>query len=146
MKVKHPLAGEGDGVPSSAVDVNGENVPVDDDGTFDVGGHGAWVSRFADAHDVDREDILVDDSTTDQGDEDSETSAFEEVDPPFDPGEYTVDELDAHLKEIADDLGEKEAAALYEAEEDGKDRDTALDTIVSHVTDAIERHLDSQED
>jgi len=45
---------------------------------------------------------------------------------PFDPSDYTVDELrDALAEGYTDD----ELDALYQAEDDGKDRETALDAI-----------------
>lgn len=49
MRVEHPRAGDGPGVPPAAVDVNGEHVPVADDGTFAVDDE-AWLQRFAASH------------------------------------------------------------------------------------------------
>jgi hypothetical protein len=60
MKIKHPRAGDGPGVPPARVDVNGESRVVDDDGTFEADGE-AWLRRFAARHDVDPGDILVED-------------------------------------------------------------------------------------
>ncbi|WP_435075289.1 hypothetical protein [Halorubrum sp. HHNYT27] len=47
--------------------------------------------------------------------------------PPFDPGEYTIDELTAALADAEYDAAALDA--LYDAEADGKDRTGALDVI-----------------
>jgi len=63
MRVRHPYAGEGDGVPPAAVDVHGDAVLVED-GVFEVHDQ-AWVETFAASHGVDVETILVDDQDAD---------------------------------------------------------------------------------
>ena len=50
-----------------------------------------------------------------------------EGDAPFDPSEYTVDELEEELED--GDYSEEELAALAEAERDGEGRDSALDLL-----------------
>ena len=49
------------------------------------------------------------------------------TEPPFDPGEYTVDELESRLND--NDYSEEEMAALTEAEKDGENRDGALELL-----------------
>lgn len=49
------------------------------------------------------------------------------TEPPFDPSEYTVDEIEAELAE--GEFSSAELDALAEAEADGKDRETALEAI-----------------
>ena len=48
--------------------------------------------------------------------------------PPFDPSEYTVSEIEERLEE--GDFDEPELLALDSAEAEDKDRETALDAIV----------------
>lgn len=73
MRLEHPLAGDGDGVAPSAVDVNGESVAVGDDGTFEA--PQAWAARFAAAYDVEVEEIAVGDERPATQDQDHEASA-----------------------------------------------------------------------
>ncbi|WP_135830642.1 hypothetical protein [Halorussus halobius] len=51
--------------------------------------------------------------------------------PPFDPSEYTVDDLESELD--SEDYGGSELHALAAAEEDGKNRETALEAIKAHI-------------
>lgn len=61
MRVRHPAAGDSDGVPPTQVDVAGAKRPVDDDGVVtappDVARRlaAAWADRF----DVDADDLLA---------------------------------------------------------------------------------------
>lgn len=60
VRVAHPRAVSDAGRPPAAVSVRGESVPVDDDGTFDVPDDAdAWLDRFADAHGVDPDTLVV---------------------------------------------------------------------------------------
>lgn len=65
---------------------------------------------------------VVDDAATDaeDGDEDG-------VDAPFDPAEFTIEELEEKVAET--DLSDEEREALIEAEEAGENRDGALDVL-----------------
>jgi len=58
-------------------------------------------------------------------------SADETGEPPVDPGAFTIDELQAHLKE-ADDYTAADYDALYAAESAGEDRSGATDAINAH--------------
>lgn len=49
------------------------------------------------------------------------------VDPPVDPGDYTIDELEDYLEN--EPLSESELEALEQAERDGEDRKGALEAI-----------------
>lgn len=51
----------------------------------------------------------------------------EAVEPPFDPGEFTNDELEEELSDR--DLSDAELDALYDAEEEGDNRNGALNAI-----------------
>jgi len=53
----------------------------------------------------------------------------EDVEPPFDPGEATIDELEAQLEDVPEDVSDAELDALHQAEKDGKERDGALNAI-----------------
>jgi len=120
MKVDHPLAGDGDGVAPSNVDVDGDTVAVDEDGVFEVPEERAgWLHRFAEAYD-ETPDALVRE----------EDGPPDEAEAPFDPCDLTVDELTSALED--DDLDSDDLDALAAAEADGKDRDTALDAIDAH--------------
>jgi hypothetical protein len=55
----------------------------------------------------------------------------EVVDPPIDPGDYTIDELQEEL--AGTDYSDAELAALHSAEQDGKDRTGAKDAIDDHL-------------
>ncbi|WP_435175643.1 hypothetical protein [Halorussus sp. AFM4] len=113
MQVEHPLAGDGDGVPPGKVDVNGEAISVDEEGVFELpDDQSGWLQRFADAYDVDPETLIPSDDA---------------VEPPFDPSEFNVDELEERLEGA--DLTVDELDALADAEADGKNRETALDAI-----------------
>lgn len=60
MRVEHPRAGDGPGTPPAAVDVNGEAVPVDEDGTFAVPDDAhSWLDRFAATYDTSAADLAV---------------------------------------------------------------------------------------
>lgn len=52
---------------------------------------------------------------------------FEQVDPPIDPSDYTIDELETYLEN--EPLSDEELEALEQAERDGEDRSGALDAI-----------------
>lgn len=61
MYVRHPRALEGD-PPQIAVDVNGSHVDLDADGIFEIPDDARpWLERFAAAHGVDAEDLVVED-------------------------------------------------------------------------------------
>ena len=76
---------------------------------------------------------VVDAGDADVATEDESTSGESEegVGPPFDPAEHTVDELESKLED--GDYGGSELHALAAAEEDGKNRETALDAIKVHT-------------
>jgi hypothetical protein len=79
MRVEHPLAGDGTGVPPATVDVNGDTVPVDDD-TFEVpDGARGWLQQFAGAYDVDPDDIVYKEDGSPDGDEDADTNTEAET-------------------------------------------------------------------
>ncbi|WP_256394112.1 hypothetical protein [Natronoarchaeum rubrum] len=60
MRVEHPRAGDGPGTPPAAVGVNGEAVPVDEDGTFAVPDDAhSWLGRFAAAYDASVDDLVA---------------------------------------------------------------------------------------
>lgn len=135
MHLKHPLAGDGDGVAPAMVDIDGDSVPVADDGTFEVPeDREAWSRRFATAHDTDPEDLLVekDDDGSDESNEDDGESLS------FDPSEHTVDEVEEHVENIDGDDLAAELKALREAEVDGKDRSGAKKAIDSRLDDVEE--------
>lgn len=88
---------------------HGETVDVDED----------TASRLAENYNYERV----------EGDE-SEDGESEDVEPPFDPTEYTVDELDSRLAD--NDYTDDELAALRDAEESGEGRTSALDVIGEH--------------
>lgn len=73
------------------------------------------------------ETAAEDSETQDESAEDTDT---EPADAPFDPGEYTIAELDGELDDR--DLSDEELDALAEAERNGDDREGALDTIDDH--------------
>ncbi|WP_135806206.1 hypothetical protein [Halorussus marinus] len=113
-----------------------------DGGHYRVGGVGFDPG---DTKDVDGElaDYLRDhedfDVVEDAADEVGETSDLGdgavEVEPPFDPSDQTVDELSERVEDIDDvDLLD----ALYHAEDTGKSRTTALETISSRYYDELE--------
>lgn len=53
MRVVHPRALEDVGTVPASVDVRGESVPVDEDGTFSVPDDATgWLQTFADRYDV----------------------------------------------------------------------------------------------
>lgn len=81
---------------------------------------------------ADEEDAA--DETDAEGDDRSESYAAidgDQPDPPFDPGEFTIEELRERLDDDPPDQGE--ALALYSAEADGKDRVGAKDAIDAHL-------------
>lgn len=55
----------------------------------------------------------------------------EDVEPPFDPSEKTVDELQDALEQ--NEYSDAELEALAEAEADGKNRETALEAIEAEL-------------
>jgi len=59
MRVTHPVALSDDGHVDSTVYVNGDAVPVDDDGTFEVDDE-HWLESFADRYGYDVADLRVD--------------------------------------------------------------------------------------
>jgi hypothetical protein len=61
------------------------------------------------------------------GTADADAASADAVEPPIDPGDYTVDELEATLDEESFSDGELEALAAAEAA--GENRETALETI-----------------
>lgn len=61
----------------------------------------------------------------DGGDTEAEPAAT-----PFDPGGYTIDDLESELSD--GDYSDDELDALADAERNGQDREGALDTIDSH--------------
>ena len=138
MQVKHPQAGDGDGVPPAKVDVNGEKVPVDEDGTFEVDSE-SWLQRFANGYDTDLDDLLVDEDDS-SNDEDTEANEASDSDDglSFDPGDHKVDEVEAHVEQIDGSDIVAELEAIRAAEADGKDRSTALDAIDSRLDDVEE--------
>ncbi|WP_435065884.1 hypothetical protein [Halobaculum sp. EA56] len=111
--VEHPRAGDGPGVPPAVVDVNGEHRTVDEDGRFEVDDE-AWLRGFADRHGVDSSELVHE--------EDGPPNA----NAPFDPSEFTVDEL----RDEVDDVDDPDALeALRAHEQHQKDRETAVDAI-----------------
>jgi hypothetical protein len=83
--------------------------------------------RIAEAHPYDVE--AVDESRAGPADADDDAAAddVEAADPPVDPSELTVDELEAELDEA--DWGDSALQGLRDAEAAGKNRETALDAI-----------------
>jgi len=124
MEVTHPYAGEGDGVPPAQVDVDGESVTVDGDGTFEVDSE-SWLQRFADRHDVDPTTLV--DGQDASGDNADGVGDETVADPPLDPAEFSVDSLRDALQDADYDAAELDAVA--EAEAAGKDRKTAHEAI-----------------
>lgn len=121
MRVTHPRALDDDaGPPPAAVDVRGRTVPLGDDDAFETDDE-AWVRRFANRYDVDPEDIVPD-----WGDADDDA-----IGSPFDPGEYTVPELEDEL--VDEDYGGSELHALAAEEQRGKNRETAIEAIESRI-------------
>lgn len=57
MRLVHPSALGEDGVADDYVDVNGDLVPIDDDGTFDA--PAGWAEAFAARYDRDLEELHV---------------------------------------------------------------------------------------
>lgn len=73
MEVSHPRADDDDvGPPPSFVDVNGERVPVADDGTFEIDDE-YWLDDFAAAHDCSAEDLVVDEDADQPAGDEPET-------------------------------------------------------------------------
>lgn len=131
MHIRHPRAVDGD-PPYVAIDVGGEHVTPNDDGTYEIPeATGGWLDRFAAANGVDAEELRVDEP---------DTVDWHGTEPPFDPGKCTVDELDEKLDAEIDNLSDSEVAALVEAEEAGDNRTTALDAISEHFSEAVEQH------
>jgi len=76
-----------------------------------------------DAHIAEPQPAFV---AVEEGDSDE---SDDEAEPPFDPGAATVEELRDTLDKIPDDVTDAELDALYRAETEGKNRETALDAI-----------------
>lgn len=125
MQVRHPLAGEGDGVPPARVDVNGTHVPVED-GTFAVDDE-SWLQRFADAHDTTPEALVREEDD----DPDDDTLSW-------DPSNHTVDEVREYVESIDGDDIVATLESYRAAEANGKDRTTALEAIDSRLDDLRE--------
>lgn len=92
------------------------------------------AERIAAAHPHDVERVTVDegdagDTGGDEAESDAQTGGGEDVEPPFDPGDHTVDELRDALDDIPDDVGNAELKALAQAEENGDNRTSALEAI-----------------
>jgi len=81
------------------------------------------------AHPYDVEEIDEEDEGATDGDDDAGPHDFV-VEPPFDPTEKTVDELEEALADV-DDIDELEA--LADAESVGEDRTTALEAIRDRI-------------
>ncbi|PSP80171.1 hypothetical protein BRC81_02985 [Halobacteriales archaeon QS_1_68_20] len=126
MRVKHPYAGDGDCVPPAAVDVAGETVAVDDDGTFEVDNE-AWLQQFAAAHDVAPDDLVVSQEGPPPDDEVAGSGTL-----PINPESHTVDDLREEIQTIDD---AETLRALRNLEADQKNRETALDAIESRLAD-----------
>jgi len=69
----------------------------------------------------------VDGSAEDEADEDGDETVFPADEPPFDPAEHTVDEIETLLEE--NDYDEPKLLALYSAEAEAGERQTALAAI-----------------
>lgn len=124
MQVQHPRATPVDGrSPPSQVSIPGHgNVTVDEDGYLDVEEAAAEraMTLLADAYDVEY---------TDDGDVvfEEDGPPDDDVEPPFDPSDYTIDELEAELAER--ELSDDERSALLKAEREGDGRTGAVDAI-----------------
>ena len=59
MRLVHPVARRDEGVVDDAVYVDGEAVPVDDDGTFEA--PESWAQTFAARYDTTLDELRVDD-------------------------------------------------------------------------------------
>lgn len=117
---RHPRAMEDvEGTVPAAVDLHGEHVPIDEDGTFESENETA-VRALADAYDLTLADLRVG-----GGGSDDEPKLMA-------PGEFTVSELREYVSDI-DDTGA--LGTLAELEREGKDRTTAVDAIESRIAD-----------
>ncbi len=124
MQVQHPRATPADGRrPPSKVTVPGHGNILVEDGYLDVDDEVAEraMSVLADAYDVEY--------TADGDVVFEEDGPPDDVSPPFDPSELTVDDLEARLAD--GDYSDAELAALADAEE----RKTGLDAIESQRED-----------
>lgn len=74
-----------------------------------------------------REFVHVEETSEDS--DDSEDPDDESVSAPFDPSESTVDELEEKMAN--EEYSDAEHAALVEAEENGKNRDSAVEVLES---------------
>lgn len=123
--------------------VGGGRVRVRGIGHFEVGDRAA-VSEADAAYlceergDFERvtEDGDSDGDSDDAGNGDDDAGDSSGVEPPFDPREFTVDELRDELDD--GDYGGSELHALGGAEADGKDRETAHEAIEAHIPDGEE--------
>jgi biopolymer transport protein ExbD len=123
MQVQHPRATPADGrKPPSKVSIPGHgNVSVDEDGylsDLDEATAERAMSVLGDAYEVEYDetgDVVVE--------TDDEKSLFLEQQ----PGEYTIDELEAALADT--ELTDSERTALVESERNGKDRGGAVEAI-----------------
>jgi hypothetical protein len=113
MQAVHPHALRDLALPG-AVTVDGENVPVDDDGVFEAPGE-SWLAAFAERHGLDLDDVVYEED----GPPDASASAL-------DPGDLTV----ADLRDAVADIDDAAALqAVRAAEAGGSDRTTALEAI-----------------
>lgn len=64
MHIRHPRAVDGD-PPYVAIDVGGEHVAPNDDGTYEIpDATGGWLDRFAAANGVGADELRVDETAT----------------------------------------------------------------------------------
>lgn len=131
MRVRHP-----DAVHGESVVVDGDDYRVDDEtGIFEIPDDAErWLDRWCNANGYERQDVVLSDE--DGGGSDGSDADADEpepgtpeavVDPPFDPVEYTVPELEDALDE--GDFDEPELLAIYSAEREADDRTTAVAAI-----------------
>jgi hypothetical protein len=121
MRVEHPNAGEGDGVAPAQVDVDGDNTPVGEEGTFEIPDDATgWLRRFTERHGVDPDDIVrEEDGPPDAGGADAPN-----------PSDHSV----ADLRDILNDIDDVDVLeAVLERERDGKDRETGVEAIESRI-------------
>ena len=96
---------------------------------------GEFGEKFEKVENAAQSDSDSEEDDSPSEDEESEESGNEaaqnEVEAPFDPSDFNVDQLAAEIE--GQDLTEEQLQALFEAEEDGEGRTTALDTIEDKI-------------
>jgi hypothetical protein len=117
MRINHPR-----NVPPSRVDVNGTHAEVDEDGTFELpdGVSEGWVQRFASAHGVEADEIVVGD----------ESEGSDDEAPPILASEANVDEIEAAIERVE---SPESIRVILEDEREGKNRTTAVEALESRL-------------